>query len=75
MGGQRDTERQTEEDQHRQLQEARAATGKRRKQVGQQGGEKKYELFQVLAANYWRGVIIMANLEPLVRVSLCDRAS
>ncbi len=72
MGCEGHAERQAEEYEHRQLQQAGAAAGKRRKQVGQQGGKKKYELFQDSAANYWRGVIIMANRLPYARVNLCD---
>ena len=62
--GERDAERQAEEDQHRQLQQASAAAGERGKQVGQHRGGKKYELFEHLAANYWRDLTIMAGLTP-----------
>ena len=61
MSRQGDAEGQPEEDQSRQLQQAGAAAGKRRKQVGQQRDQKKYELFQQFAANYVRGVIIMTG--------------
>ena len=61
MCGQCHTEWQAEKDQRWQLQQAGAAAGKCGKQVGEQGNQKKYELFHIPAANQWRDIIIIVG--------------